>query len=155
MVNKRLLRNTSYHLRRRAADHVPNLIRNTRETRTERWGRKFVQVNRDNTPSALDHKLQEERARGEAGLRIGDDPGGDKARCKDACDDDGATTAVGLGDIADDGTADDCTGFSDNCAPGGCLLCESFAGLSGIKGTLAGLDGIVLNAEICTWRKVG
>lgn len=141
VVNKRLLRNSSDHLRSRATDHVPNLVCDTRETRAERrWGQ-LVQMNGDDTPRALDHKLKEERTSGEAGLRVGEDPGGDDARCEDAGDDDGATTAKGLGDVADDRATDGCAGFGDDRAAGGCLLCESLAGLSGTVG-LVGLSGM-------------
>lgn len=100
-------------------------------------------MDRDDTPGALDHELEEERASSQTGLRIGQDPGGDDCGSEEGSEDDRATAAKGLRDIADDSTADGSAGFGNDGATRGVLLREPFARLCGIME----LDGAGLSGN--------
>ena len=104
--NESVLRNARHDLCGGGRDGVSDLVGNTWESGAELRWRKLVEVNGDDTPSTLNHELQEEGTNGQTRLGFWQDPAGDQRSGTDASNDDGASTTDRLGDVYHGGPAD-------------------------------------------------
>lgn len=123
-----MLRQRIDNLRAGATDHIPQLVRESRETTAECGWRQLVEMDWNNPPCALDEELHHESRGGEGAFGGGQNPGGDQGHGDEGCEDNGAAAADELGEVPEDGAADAGTDLHDDGGAGGAGVVEAFAG---------------------------
>lgn len=83
-------------------------------------------MDRNHAPCTLNEELDEETRYAEGTLAFRQDPRGDQKAGYEGGDDDGATAAEELGEIADDGATDAGAGFHEDGGAGGGGVIEVF-----------------------------
>lgn len=131
-----------HDLGRGAADHVAQLVGDTRETAPECGGRQLVQVDWDHAPRALHEELHEEARGGQRALSSGENPGGNQSGGDEGRADDGAAAPEPLAYVAQNCTTDTSTGLHEDGSSAGAGVVQAL--LRNHERSVAVLGGVAV-----------